>query len=168
MPWAIPPSPSVAIYCLHVATSGQGYSEFHQRPSVVHRCPCQEVALGIGGPQVGHRWSIGGLYDNSDQRRIRTENQIRTKDKFGPNGFNLGSHKFGPDLTDGHGVSVRGQSCYVTVAWTWRFTITITWSWLFHDMLVMVIMEDTMIIPWSSWRKPWSWHGDHGMAIIIK
>ena len=25
------------------------------------------------------------LYDNSDQRRIRTENQIRTKDKFGPN-----------------------------------------------------------------------------------
>ena len=26
-----------------------------------------------------------GLYDNSDQRRIRTENQIRTKDKFGPN-----------------------------------------------------------------------------------
>ena len=25
------------------------------------------------------------LYDNSDQRRIRTKNQIRTKDKFGPN-----------------------------------------------------------------------------------
>ena len=25
------------------------------------------------------------LYDNSDQRRIRTENQIRTKDKFVPN-----------------------------------------------------------------------------------
>ena len=28
------------------------------------------------------------LYDNSDQRRIRTENQIRTKDKFGPNFWN--------------------------------------------------------------------------------
>ena len=26
-----------------------------------------------------------GLYDNSDQRRIRTKNQIRTKNKFGPN-----------------------------------------------------------------------------------
>ena len=26
-----------------------------------------------------------GLYDNSDEKQIRTENQIRTKDKFGPN-----------------------------------------------------------------------------------
>ena len=28
---------------------------------------------------------IARLYDNSDQRQIRTENQIRTKDEFGPN-----------------------------------------------------------------------------------
>ena len=37
-----------------------------------------ERKLPLSGPKI---W----LYDNSDQRRIRTENQIRTKDKFGPN-----------------------------------------------------------------------------------
>ena len=34
-----------------------------------------------------HVKSCPRLYDNSDQIQIRTENQIRTKDKFGPNYF---------------------------------------------------------------------------------
>ena len=29
--------------------------------------------------------TTGDLYNNSDQRQIRTENRIRTKDKIGPN-----------------------------------------------------------------------------------
>ena len=35
--------------------------------------------------QTSNHMYSSRLCDNSDQRRIRTENQIRTKEKFGPN-----------------------------------------------------------------------------------
>ena len=58
------------------------------------------------------------------------------------------------------------QSCYV-MAWTWCFTISIAWSWLFHDMLVMVVIENTKIVASSSWKTPWPCYGDHGLVYNV-
>ena len=57
-------------------------------------------------------------------------------------------------------------SCYF-MAWTWCTIVTMTWSSLFHDMFAKVSMDDTMIIPWSSWEKSWSCYGDHGQYCYV-
>ena len=61
-------------------------------------------------------------------------------------------------------VDNHSETCqsWCVLASTWYCRLTVVWSRLLHDVFVMVFMEGTMIIAWSSWKKAmialcWLW-----------